>query len=167
MAGFNHIVYYVMGVSGSGKSTIGKMLSNKLNCLFFDGDDFHSEKNILKMKSGHPLTTEDRSEWLSVLHKLAKEKLQKSSLVISCSALKEQYRQILQKDIDHHCTWIYLQGDIETIAKRMNNRVMHFMPSDLLQSQFDTLEEPAYGIHINVKQLPEEIIQTILQKLNV
>lgn len=167
MAGFNHIVYYVMGVSGSGKSTIGKMLANKLDCVFFDGDDFHSETNISKMKSGYPLTFEDRSEWLSALHELAKEKLKKSSLVISCSALKEQYRQILQKDIEHHCTWIYLQGDFETIAERINSRMEHFMPSGLLQSQFDILEEPGYGIHINVKQLPEEIIQTVLLKLSV
>ena len=126
-------VYYVMGVSGSGKSTIGKMLTNKLNCMFFDGDDFQSETNISKMKSGDPLTFEDRSEWLFALHKLAKEKLQKNSLVISCSALKEQYRQILQKDIEHHCTWIYLQGDFETLAERMNSRIGHFMPSDLFQ----------------------------------
>jgi len=118
------------------------------------------------MKSGFPLTDEDREGWLGTLNKLAKDEVQKSTVVISCSALKESYRQRLQKDIEEQCDWVYLKGDYETISKRINNRTDHFMPAHLLQSQFDTLEEPKYGFHINIKLSAEKIIQKIIQKLN-
>lgn len=153
-----------MGVSGSGKSTIGEMLAKELDCVFLEGDDFHSEVNISKIKSGSPLTDDDRSDWLSTLHKQAIQYLKKGDLVISCSALKEEYRKILQADISDHCKWIYLKGDYETISGRIQERKGHFMPSELLQSQFDTLEEPDYGTQIDIKSSPEEIVDHILKK---
>jgi len=158
-------VYYIMGVSGSGKSTIGKMLADKLDCTFLDGDDFHSGTNISKMKSGSSLSNDDRSLWLSVLNKQATENLKKACVVIACSALKEEYRRILQKGISDRCHWIYLKGSYETIAMRINGRKEHFMPVNLLQSQFDILEEPSYGICINVQLSPSVIIKNILKEL--
>lgn len=156
-------VYYIMGVSGSGKSTVGKMLADELNCLFFDGDDMHPASNVAKMKSGQALNDEDRKPWLADLSKLATEHVKLNSVVIVCSALKEKYRKLLQNDIGEHCEWVYLKGNSETILKRMQNRDGHFMPASLLDSQFDTLEEPDYGIHVNIDNSPKDIIKFILQ----
>lgn len=157
---------YVMGVSGSGKSTIGKLLADTLGCSFYDGDDFHPEKNIKKMQSGKPLNDEDRHDWIVLLNRLAKKQSHGRLVVISCSALKESYRQTLRNGIIDECLFIYLKGDYQTILQRIKNRDDHFMPVDLLQSQFDTLEEPDYGIHVDSNQSQEENISFILKKLS-
>lgn len=154
-----------MGVSGSGKSTIGKKLADELKIPFFDGDDFHPQTNIRKMASGQPLNDEDRLGWLKSLNKLAADQLKNNSLVISCSALKEKYRQILSDGLEQNCKWIFLHGSKETIALRMSKRKDHFMPENLLQSQFETLEEPAYGIPVDIEMTPKEIINKILNQL--
>ena len=153
-----------MGVSGSGKSTIGKMLANELNCPFYDGDDLHPESNIAKMQSGEPLDDEDREPWLTNLSMLASEHVKCNSVVIVCSALKEKYRQLLQRGIVENCEWVYLKGNIEIILKRMQKRDGHFMPASLLESQFSTLEEPDYGIHVEIDNSPKDIIKIVLQK---
>jgi 6-phosphogluconate dehydrogenase len=154
-----------MGVSGSGKSTIGKLLSENLKIPFFDGDDFHPQTNIDKMKSGLPLNDEDRHGWLLKLNEVAKAQLQKSSCVIVCSALKQTYREILKKDIEYHVKWVHLTGGFNLIFKRLNEREHHFMSSDLLQSQFDTLEPPKDAIQVDVSLSPSEIVKNIVEQM--
>ena len=147
-----------MGVSGSGKSTIGKLLSQELNLPFFDGDDFHPKENIEKMSSGQPLNDKDRQTWLEVLNSLAIKELKKSNCIIVCSALKQKYREILSQNIETQTKWIYLSGSFDLISKRLNNRKNHFMPSDLLKSQFDILEEPKGALQVDISLSTNEII---------
>ncbi len=152
-----------MGVSGTGKSTIGKALSSTLDIPFFDGDDFHPIENIEKMTAGVPLNDTDRKPWLEQLHTLAKTELNKDGAVIVCSALKKSYRAILSKDISQQVYWVFLDGPAELILKRMKLRSGHFMPPTLLQSQFDTLERPKEAITISIVDSPEAIVKTILK----
>ena len=158
-------VIFVIGVSGCGKSTIGKLLAQELNITFFDGDDFHPENNIKKMSGGQPLNDTDRQGWLESLNDLAKKQLAKNSCVIVCSALKQKYRELLNQGIEEQSKWIHLSGSFETIYNRVNSRKDHFMSSELLQSQFDTLEVPENAITIDVKLSPEEIIDKINNEL--
>jgi 6-phosphogluconate dehydrogenase len=150
-----------MGVSGCGKSTIGNLLAHELEIPFFDGDDFHPESNVKKMSSGQPLNDNDRQGWLETLNRLAKEQLSINSCVIVCSALKQKYRDILNSDIESKTKWVHLSGTFEQIYERMSSRSNHFMPSELLQSQFDTLEEPKNALHVDISRTPENIITTI------
>src|ERR1700680_4959576 len=129
-------IIYVMGVSGSGKTTIGKKLAAKIKFPFFDGDDFHTEANKEKMKAGHPLTDDDRAGWLKSINELAKAQMQKNGAVIVCSALKEKYRTILSTGITAPLFWIFLQGSFDQIKKRMEERKGHFMQPQMLSSQF-------------------------------
>lgn len=150
-----------MGVSGSGKSTIGKGLSQKTGIPFFDGDDFHPESNIRKMASGKPLNDEDRQDWLEKLNALASEQSALDGAVIACSALKESYRRILSAGIPR-ITWIHLTGSFQTIMGRLESRDHEFMPKELLQSQFDTLEEPDYGFKADINTEPAQLTQEII-----
>lgn len=150
-----------MGVSGSGKSTIGKLLSQEFNIPFYDGDDFHPKENIEKMSSGRPLNDKDRQSWLEALNGLALKELKKSNCIIVCSALKQKYREILIQNIETQSEWIYLSGSYDLISKRLNSRENHFMPSDLLKSQFDILEEPRDALRVDISLSPNEIIKTI------
>ncbi|WP_366941660.1 gluconokinase [uncultured Maribacter sp.] len=156
-----------MGVSGSGKSTIAKLLSENTNIPFFDADDFHPEANVVKMKSGTPLNDDDRLGWLQTLNKLASKKTNEKGAIIACSALKESYRLLLSKNISDKTTWVFLNGSIELINKRMQAREGHFMPSTLLKSQFNTLEVPEYGLHYSIDTSPEVIINDIKKKLQI
>ena len=157
-------IFYVMGVSGSGKSTVGKLLATELNIPFFDGDDFHPESNIIKMKNGSPLNDDDRYEWLLTLNNLAKKHVKKGAVIV-CSALKEKYRTLLSQDIINSTTYIYLEGSFNEISERLNSRKSHFMPSSLLQSQFNTLEVPKDAITIAIKNTPSEIISKIINEI--
>ena len=150
-----------MGVSGSGKSTIGKLLSQEFNIPFYDGDDFHPKENIEKMSSGRPLNDKDRQSWLEALNGLALKELKKSNCIILCSALKQKYREILIQNIETQSEWIYLSGSFDLISKRLNSRENHFMTSDLLKSQFDILEEPRDALRVDISLSPNEIIKTI------
>jgi 6-phosphogluconate dehydrogenase len=156
-----------MGVSGCGKSTIGSLLSKKINIPFFDGDDFHPDYNIEKMFNGQALNDEDRQGWLVALNALAKKQLINNSSVIVCSALKQKYRDILSKGIEQETQWVYLSGSFEIIYERMNSRANHFMPATLLKSQFDTLEEPKNALEINSGLKPKEIIEKIIENLDL
>ncbi|WP_236978831.1 gluconokinase [Membranihabitans maritimus] len=136
------IIMYIMGVSGSGKTTIGKMIAEKFNCSFYDGDHFHPVANVQKMTSGKPLTDEDRYGWLVNINTFVKKKIERENVVFACSALKASYREILISGIPRDCfQWVWLKCDYTTIYQRMQSRE-HFMPPSLLRSQFDLLEIP-------------------------
>ena len=154
-----------MGVSGCGKSTVGKLLAQELDIPFFDGDDFHPEANIKKMSNGQPLNDDDRQGWLETLNDLAKQQLTKNSCVIVCSALKQKYRDTLSLHIKTETKWVYLLGSFDQIFERLNSRDNHFMPSELLKSQFDTLEEPKDALRVDIGLTPENIIKTIKHEL--
>ncbi|WP_282031387.1 NADP-dependent phosphogluconate dehydrogenase [Winogradskyella eximia] len=154
-------VIFIMGVSGCGKSTIGKLLAQELDIPFFDGDDFHPESNIQKMSNGQALNDADRQGWLETLNDLAKQQLAKNSCVIVCSALKQKYRDTLSLNINAETNWVYLSGSFNQIFDRLNSREGHFMPSELLISQFETLEEPKDALKIDITLTPENIIKTI------
>jgi carbohydrate kinase (thermoresistant glucokinase family) len=162
----NPCIIYVMGVSGSGKTTVGEKLSERINMPFFDGDDFHTEANKEKMRAGHPLTDEDRAGWLNRLNELAKEQMTKKGAIIGCSALKKKYRKVLSRDITSHLFWVFLNGSYELIKKRMERRKGHFMPASMLSSQFKALEPPTHAITIDISKTPDEIVDEIIGKLN-
>ena len=157
-------IIVVMGVSGSGKSTVGKLLSRETGLNFYDADDYHPQENIDKMAAGSPLNDHDRQAWLERLNLLMSESMQDGG-ILACSALKEKYRIIMKKDVDKDINWIYLDGSFEEIQQRMNQRTDHFMPGSLLHSQFDTLEIPEYAIRVPISQTAEEIVSEILSKL--
>ncbi|MEQ8715687.1 MAG: gluconokinase [Cyclobacteriaceae bacterium] len=157
-------VVFVMGVSGSGKSVIGNQLAQELGLPFVDADDHHPEANIKKMAQGIPLNDNDRIPWLNRLNQLAKVKYTQGC-VIACSALKEDYRLRLMYSIESRTIWIYLKGSYDQIFERMNKRVDHFMGANMLQSQFDTLEEPANAITISIADSPEIMIAKIREAI--
>ncbi|WP_446051724.1 gluconokinase [Zobellia laminariae] len=157
-------IIFVMGVSGSGKSTIGKLLAEELNLSFYDGDDYHPEANVKKMADGHPLDDDDRQGWLERLNLLAIEKSEDGA-IIACSALKNKYRTILQNGIEEKLNFVYLQGTFEEIMGRLELRKNHFMPPELLHSQFNTLEVPEDAITISIMHTPEEIVSKIIKAL--
>lgn len=160
-------IVFLMGVSGSGKTTIGVKLSAKTGIPFFDGDDFHPAANKEKMKAGQPLTDDDRKDWLTKINELAKNQSNIKGAIIACSALKEKYREDLSAGIKTPVYWILLQGNFELIQKRMESRKGHFMPPSLLQSQFNTLETPANALVVDVKKNPGEIVDDIIGHLNL
>jgi len=155
-----------MGVSGCGKTTIGRLLATEMGLTFFDADDFHSQSNIDKMKNNIPLSDEDRFPWLNILALNMLQWKAQGGFVLSCSALKECYRKILSSNISG-ISWIYLEGTLDLIHSRLKSRDHHYMKSSLLQSQFDILEVPNYGLHLSTDQLPQVIVKKIQSKLNL
>lgn len=154
----------VMGVSGCGKSHIGHLLAQSLNYEFFDGDDFHPQSNVEKMQQGIPLTDEDRIDWLHTLNQLF---IDNESVVIACSALKPEYRDILRNN-NENLTIVYLQGNFDTIWQRHKKRDNHwFNGKSMLESQFDTLIEPLSNeaIFIDITPPVETVLHNIQQKL--
>lgn len=146
----------LMGVSGSGKSAIGKALSEKLRIPFYDADDFHSEANKKKMKEGIPLTDTDRKPWLK---SLADFMLAHGEMILACSALKHSYRRILRVSSDVRI--VYLKGSYELIRSRLEARHGHFFNPSLLDSQFETLEEPRHAITVDISPPIPEIVENI------
>ena len=132
----------VMGVSGSGKTTVGEAVARRIHAKFIDGDDLHPRTNIQKMGSGHPLNDEDRMPWLERLSDAAYSLHHKNeSGIIVCSALKRRYRDRLREG-NPEMVFLYLKGSFDVIMERLKARSGHFMPTDLLKSQFEALEEP-------------------------
>ena len=158
------MVYIVMGVSSSGKSLIGSKLARKLHLPFFDADHFHPRQNIAKMESGQPLNDRDRRPWLQSLQKNIKKWEREGGAVLACSALKKSYRKVLAPP-EVPVQFIYLKGSEKLIAERMKQRTGHFMPEELLASQFDALEEPAQAITVSIDQRPAEIVRSICRRI--
>ncbi|NND14712.1 MAG: gluconokinase [Eudoraea sp.] len=158
-------IIFVMGVSGSGKSTIGRSIAAAMEVPFIDGDDHHPESNVAKMSSGQALNDSDRAGWLAILNTIALDH-SSTGAVIACSALKENYRQQLSENLTDKCQWVFLNGSYELILERIKKRAGHFMPPALLQSQFDTLEIPEYGIHLDISNSLDSLIESLQKKLN-
>jgi carbohydrate kinase (thermoresistant glucokinase family) len=135
-------ILVIMGVSGSGKSTVAAALADRLGWSLAEGDDFHSPENIAKMQSGTPLTDADRLPWLTSLAAWIETRLKAGqSGIVTCSALKHRYRDLLAGG-HSEVRFVYLKGSPEVMARHLAGRHGHFMPASLLASQFDTLEEP-------------------------
>jgi carbohydrate kinase (thermoresistant glucokinase family) len=164
----SEIIVVLMGVSGSGKSTVGEKLAAALGCPFLEGDDFHPPANVAKMKQGIALTTADRAPWLaSIAAKIDDLLLTRNSAVLSCSALQRSYRDVIIGDRPH-VALVYLKGSYALILDRLQGRHGHFMPASLLKSQFDTLAEPApdeHAIVVDITLPPPEICAAILRAL--
>ena len=154
-----------MGVSGCGKTTVGKRLADKLDLPFYDADDFHPFENVEKMKSGEPLTDSDRHPWLASLSWEIEQWNQLDGAVLACSALKKRYRSILNPGKSDQVHFVYLKGSEELIFNRMQQREGHYMPSELLRSQFEALEEPEIAIIVSIEMSPEEIVERIVNEL--
>jgi gluconokinase len=160
------MVIVVMGVAASGKTTVGRLLAEDLGWTFYDADDFHPHSNVEKMKRGVPLTDEDRGPWLERLRSLISDSLERGErAVLACSALKEEYRERLQ--VDARVKFVYLKGDYSLIEERLKNRRGHFMKPGMLDSQFDALEEPRDALKVEVAAKPEEIVETIKERLKL
>jgi len=152
----------VMGVSGCGKSTVGRALAEKTGGIFLDADDFHPPANRQKMSAGIPLTDEDRWGWLDALNReLKKLSRENRPVFLACSALREVYRQRLRDGLPE-LKFIYLKGSRECIASRLASRTGHFMSPALLESQFATLEEPRDALEIGIHQSTNDVVGQIL-----
>ena len=156
----------LMGVTGSGKTTVGRLLADELGWEFYDADDFHSPANIEKMKRGIPLDEADRKPWLETLNDLIRNRLEHGENgVLACSALKKSYRDYLLIDEGVHL--IYLMGDYELIKERLSDRSGHYMNPKLLDSQFESLEEPEGRFLIDVSMPTSEIVRSIRDHLGL
>jgi gluconokinase len=161
----NAMVVIVMGVTGAGKTTIGRALASALGWEFHDGDDLHTDASKRKMHRGIALDDSDRAPWLMTIRKLIEAMLANGrNGVVACSALKQAYRDEIVVD-PRTVRFVYLKGSKEAIAARLRDRAGHFMNPDLLQSQFDTLEEPHDAIVVDVSEAPEAIVSDIRSQL--
>ncbi|MEM7556943.1 MAG: gluconokinase [Cyanobacteria bacterium P01_A01_bin.84] len=162
------MIILLMGVSGSGKTTVGKKLAQFLDCEFVDADHFHSQENVEKMRHGIPLGDADRIPWLKSLKTVIQQWItENKTVVLACSALKASYRQqfLLDSTTSKDIKLVYLQGSFELIRERLQQRQNHFMSEKLLRSQFDTLEEPLDAIVINISKSTEDIVTSIVKNI--
>lgn len=160
-------IIIVMGVAGSGKSTVGRALAEALSWPFYDGDTYHPPQNVAKMAAGTPLDDADRAPWLERLRKLVSDHLAREEpAVLACSALKKAYRDQLRRE-DEAIHFVYLQGDRALIRRRLQERPDHYMAADMLESQFAALEEPAPGEALAVDAAADvsTIVDQILAQL--
>jgi carbohydrate kinase (thermoresistant glucokinase family) len=158
------MIIVVMGVSGCGKTTVGELLAERLRLPFVDADYYHSAISIQKMKSGIPLTDEDRFPWLHTLASLLLQ-YEKTGVVLACSALKASYRSILQKNLTTEIIWLYLDGSYSLLHERLQNRTAHFMPERLLESQLQILEVPADAFTFSITLTPGEIVEGFVKQI--
>ena len=153
------ITFLIMGVAGSGKTTIAQKLTKEINAFLIEADDYHSKNNIKKMSSGIPLNDEDRYDWLVKIREEIIKRQKTQNLVVTCSALKEKYRSIL--NVKNYYL-VYLKINKETARKRINNRRDHFMPDSLVESQFSILEEPKKAITLDQSLNPKEMVNQLM-----
>jgi gluconokinase len=160
------MIIVLMGVAGSGKTTVGTMLADAMKCSFLEGDALHSPGNIDKMSHSIPLTDADRAPWLSAIHaRIVHASERGQDLVVGCSALKERYRKVLAEGVP--VAWVYLKGSVELIRSRVKHRPSHFMKADMLAGQFAELEEPSDAVVADVSAPPRAIVQQIMTQLRV
>ena len=160
------MVILLMGVTGSGKTHIGKLLAVQLQWPFYDGDDYHPSENVGKMRSGIPLDDDDREPWLLTLADLIAGAVDRNdSAVFACSALKEAYREVLM--CRPEVRLVHLKGSVELIHERLGIRVHRYMPASLLDSQFATLEDPSNAVIVDIAPPPAAIVSEIRRKLEV
>jgi gluconokinase len=161
------MIVVLMGVSGSGKTTIGTLLSERMHTVFADADDFHSAANKAKMAAGHALNDQDRQPWLETLNSLLLKWFEAGKGgVLACSALKDAYRKTLVRGLPHTVfAFVLLDGSKELIAERLAGRKNHYMNTGLLDSQFATLEPPADALRIINDRAPEEVVNEIMKHL--
>ncbi|MGQ0512416.1 MAG: gluconokinase [Betaproteobacteria bacterium] len=155
------MIVVVMGVSGAGKSTIGRMLADRLGFPFLDADEFHPPENVAKMASGTPLTDEDRRPWLDALNSRLRDL---PDAVLACSALKAAYRQRVAQGLPD-CRIVHLRGGIELIRDRLAARRHRYMPASLLESQFATLEPPRDAIEVDIAADAADCVEAIAARL--
>jgi gluconokinase len=159
------VIIILLGVSGSGKTTVGKALGTLLGWSFLDADDYHPEANVAKMSRGEPLTDADRAPWLEILRtEIAARLARNEDAILACSALKKAYRQKLQVD-PARVRFVYLKVPPALLQKRLKQRKGHFMQASMLRSQLATLEEPmpseALTIEVNTERTPAELAMDI------
>ena len=155
----------VMGVSGSGKTSVGKVLAEHLRWDFYDADDFHPSENVAKMASGIPLNDSDRAPWLAALHRLISDSvILNQPGVLACSALKERYRQQLMNGHDG-VQLVYLKGSYDLIWSRMETRTDHYMKPHMLHSQFEALEEPSNALTVDISLSVQEILEFVIKQI--
>jgi gluconokinase len=163
-------VIVVMGVSGAGKTTVGRALANELRWAFYEGDDFHPPRNVEKMAAAQPLTDEDRAPWLAALRRLIDDLLARGErAVVACSALRHQYRKRLTPEGQQHdaVKFVYLEVPVAVLRVRLRERLGHFMTEALLDSQLATLEPPRNALPVDGTRSVEEIVREVLQGLGL
>jgi gluconokinase len=162
------MIVVLMGVSGSGKTTVGKILAGQLGWTFIDADDFHPAANVEKMRRGVPLNDEDRRPWLDALRQRVDVACERGeNVVLACSALKHAYQDYLERDEPDCVEYVHLRGSEELIRQRLAARKGHFMNPNLLHSQFETLEPPGDALQIDITPSPNEIAAEIRRRLGL
>src|SRR5262245_48809972 len=158
------MIVVVMGVAGSGKTTIGLLLAQSVVCPFLEGDSLHSDANVAKMSQGLPLTDADRRPWLAAVHANMRQAFERrEDLVVACSALKQEYRAVLADGIP--VTWVHLEGSPDMLRGRLARRTGHFMKANMLTSQLEALERPADAIVVDASREPSAIVEEIVARL--
>ena len=160
------MIVIVMGVTGAGKTTVGKLLALQLGWKFADADSFHSAANKEKMSQGIALDDADRAPWLASMRAaILQWSGERQNVVLACSALKRDYRQTL--DIGSEVKFVYLKGNYEVIYERLLSRHGHFATETILRSQFEALEEPSGAVVVDLRKTPEQLVTEIRAKLNL
>lgn len=162
------MILVVMGVSGSGKTTVGKALADELGWAFVEADDFHPAANVEKMSHGIALADEDRRPWLEAIRQQIDQVCARGApTVFACSALKQSYRDYLRQNSPECVRFVYLRGSEDMIRRRLADRKGHFMDPGLLRSQFDALESPDEALHVDIAPAPAAIVAEIVRQLGL